>query len=121
MKPFLVAILLIVFAAQSFGNVWLWIDYKINLEKYAKNCINKARPMLQCKGKCQLAKKIQEEEIKKQKDAEKAAPKIDYNLSSKHFFLSVNYSIIKTSPYFYIPESGTAIKMPRSIFRPPCS
>jgi hypothetical protein len=120
-KPFLVAILLIVFAAQSFGNVWLWVDYKINLEKYAKNCVNKARPMLQCNGKCQLAKKIREEETKKQQDAEKAAPKIDYSLSSKHFFLSVNHFETKAFRYYYIPESGAAIKMPRSVFRPPCS
>lgn len=77
--------------------------------------------MLQCKGKCQLAKKIQEEETKKQQDAEKAAPKIDYSLSSKHFFLSIHHFVIKALRYFYIPESGAAIKMPRSIFRPPCS
>lgn len=77
--------------------------------------------MLKCNGKCQLAKKIQEEETKKQKDAEKAAPKIDYNLSSKHFFLSFDHLVIKAFRYFYTPESGAAIKMPRSIFRPPCS
>ncbi|HTG55920.1 MAG TPA: hypothetical protein VL943_06625 [Niabella sp.] len=120
-KAFLVSILLIVFAAQSFGNVWLWIDYKVNLEKYAKNCINKARPMLKCNGKCQLAKKIQEEETKKQQEAEKGAPKIDYSLSSKHFFLTVDHFAIRTFRYFYTQESQAEVKMPRSIFRPPCS
>ncbi len=77
--------------------------------------------MLRCNGKCQLARKIQEEETKKQQDAEKAAPKIDYSLSSKHFFPSINHFVIKALPYFYIPESGAVIKMPRSIFHPPCS
>ncbi len=119
-KPFLVAILLIVFAAQSFGNVWLWVDYKINLEKYAENCVNKARPMLQCNGKCQLAKKIQEEETKKQREAEKGAPKIDYSLSSKHFFLAVDYFTIRISRYFHTQVSQAEVKMPRSLFRPPC-
>ncbi len=121
MKSFLVVILLFSFAAQSFGNVWLCVDYKMNLEKYAKNCINKARPMLKCNGKCQLAKKIQEEEAQKQKDAEKAAPKIDYTLSSQHFFLSVDHLAIKASIHFYIQGAGAEIRMPRSIFRPPCS
>ncbi|MCH5718517.1 hypothetical protein [Niabella hibiscisoli] len=121
MKFFLVTILLVVFAAQSFGNVWLWVDYKINLEKYAKNCINKARPMLKCNGKCQLAKKIQEEETKKQKEAEKAAPKIDYSLSSKHFFPAIHHVALIVPRYFYIQGSATEIKMPRSVFRPPCA
>lgn len=109
------------FAAQSFGAVWLCVDYKINLEKYAKKCINKARPMLKCNGKCQLAKKIREEETKKQQDAEKGTPKIDYTLSSKHFFLCIDSLRVKTFQYFHILNSAGEIKMPRSIFRPPCS
>lgn len=121
MRPFFIVILLFSFAAQSFGTMWLYVDYKINLDKYARNCVNKARPTLHCNGKCQLAKKIKEEESKKQQDAEKSAPHIDYVLSSKHFFLSIDDISIVASRRFYVRDAAGEIKMPRFIFHPPCN
>lgn len=56
------------FFIQQLGKVIILADYYTNQSKYAKNCINKSRPKLHCNGKCQMMKKIQEEESK-QKDA----------------------------------------------------
>lgn len=42
------------------------LDYYTNTASFAKNCINKARPMLHCNGKCQMMKKLQQEEKKEQ-------------------------------------------------------
>ena len=62
------------------------LDYYANTSAYAKNCVNKARPAMHCKGKCQMMKKIREEE---KREAEKEALKFQYKvevLSSKSFY-----------------------------------
>ncbi len=61
------AILLIVaFIAQSFSGTFVMINYYVNTAAFAKNCVNKAKPKMHCNGKCQMMKKLQEEEIKEQ-------------------------------------------------------
>lgn len=68
---YLSAILLIVaFAGQTFNGAFIQLGYYINPDAYAKNCINKARPKLHCNGKCQMMKKIREEEKKEQENLE---------------------------------------------------
>ena len=54
-------ILLVLF--QAFSKWVIMAEYTINQDYIAKNlCENKARPMLHCNGKCQLMKKLAEEE-----------------------------------------------------------
>lgn len=120
LKPVVIILLILAFALQSFGSVWLCVDYQVNREKYEKDCVNKARPLLKCNGKCQLAKKIQEEEQKKQEEAQKGAPKADYLLSSRHFFPQLEFIKIKASNSICLAIPGEEIKMPRTLFRPPC-
>lgn len=39
------------------------LEYQLNKEFISKNlCINKAKPILKCKGKCQMMQKLAEEE-----------------------------------------------------------
>ncbi len=45
----------IIFAA-SFQNSLFMIDYQINQDFYEIHCVNKAKPDLECHGKCQLKK-----------------------------------------------------------------
>ncbi|WP_346238387.1 hypothetical protein ABDK00_008945 [Niabella insulamsoli] len=100
--------------------MWLYVDYEINRARYEKNCINKARPKLKCNGKCQLAKKIQEEEKKNQENAEKKAEvKLAQVLSSRHFFATIDVWLAKRSQDFHALEDLREIKMPRSFFHPP--
>lgn len=47
------------------------LDYFANTTAYAKNCVNKAKPKLHCNGKCQMMKKIQQEEKKNQQIPER--------------------------------------------------
>ena len=63
MKAATAILLMLLFSVQTFST-WLWVlDYQVNQAYIAKNfCINKARPKLHCNGKCQLAKKLAEEE-----------------------------------------------------------
>jgi hypothetical protein len=67
MLRFITAIFLFVaFTAQTFNKALIMLDYYTNTASFAKNCINKARPMLHCNGKCQMMKKLQQEEKKEQ-------------------------------------------------------
>ena len=63
MKGIAAVILMLLFSVQTFSK-WMWVlDYQLNKEYIAENlCINKAKPQLHCNGKCQLAKKLAEEE-----------------------------------------------------------
>ena len=56
------AILLLAFIGQTFRQGFYYVDYLVDKAEYVKNCVNKARPKMLCNGKCQLMKKIQEQE-----------------------------------------------------------
>ncbi|MCX6204916.1 MAG: hypothetical protein NTZ19_01520 [Bacteroidetes bacterium] len=56
--------LIIAFFAQTFSKGLIVANYYTNTEAYAKNCINKAKPKMHCNGKCQMMKKLKQEENK---------------------------------------------------------
>jgi len=63
MKILAVILFSLVTLLQSFSKWVIMADYEINKEYISKNlCINKKRPKLHCNGKCQLMKKLAEEE-----------------------------------------------------------
>lgn len=63
MKFLAVSILMLLVLLQTFSKYVLMAEYTINKDYIAKNlCENKARPTLHCNGKCQLMKKMAEEE-----------------------------------------------------------
>ena len=63
MKGLLVPILLLLLMMQAFSKWMILLEYELNKEYIAaKLCENKARPILKCKGKCQLAKKLAAED-----------------------------------------------------------
>jgi hypothetical protein len=119
LKNIAVIPLLIAFAAQSFSGAFIRLGYAINPEAFAKYCVNKAKPKLHCNGKCQVMKKMKEEEKKEQENRES---KLDYKitiLSSKSFFCSIEFNtipVVKPAPV----ESAPAIKdISLSVFHPP--
>jgi hypothetical protein len=59
---FFAAFLLFAFLAQHFSAGFIMVDYVLRTEAYAKYCINKAKPAMQCKGKCQMMRKMAEQE-----------------------------------------------------------
>ncbi len=63
MKLIAGSILILLVMVQTFTSWLIVAEYTINQEYIAKNlCVNKAKPQLQCKGKCQLMKKLAQEE-----------------------------------------------------------
>ncbi len=95
-------------------------DYLVNLENYKKNCVNKAKPMLHCNGKCQMLKKMKKQEG----DNETNAPMPKFNqievvLSSKSFFPSIQFvSTTNISNYFTYNDDFSSNYL-GAIFHPP--
>ena len=83
------AILLMAFMGQTFAGPFIMLDYFMNTDAYAKNCVNKAKPKMHCNGQCQMMKKIQQEEKAAQQNSERKAQNKLPVLSSRSFFCSV--------------------------------
>jgi hypothetical protein len=86
LKRITAALLLLAFMASSFCRAVIVMDYYTNSTAYAKNCENKSRPKLHCNGKCQMMKKLQQEEKKDEGNPEKKAGHKTGVISSKSFF-----------------------------------
>ena len=116
---------------QSLQGFFTIVNWKMNqAELTAKYCVNKAKPMLNCNGKCYLAKqlKIQEEQDKADfnKESKNQVPKfkkikegevfndikkVDYTLAFQNNInrkpttsFSVEYSFEETSKCFQPPQ-----------------
>jgi hypothetical protein len=64
MKFVLVPILIVLMLSQTFSKWLVVIEYNLNKDFVAqKLCINKAKPKLNCHGKCQMMNRLVEEEI----------------------------------------------------------
>ena len=120
LKQFIAFIFLTAFAMQTFTKAFIVFDYVANTKNYAKNCVNKARPKMHCNGKCQMMKKIQEEEKKEQQNQDRKDEAKNQVLSTKSFFASltpIQPTIVSVA--YTLPSNGKAIKMPRTHFHPP--
>ena len=114
-------LLLIAFAIQSFHKGGIVIDYYTNTSAYAKNCVNKAKPVLKCAGTCQMAKKILEQQNKDEQAPERKMENKFQSLWYRTYFasLSHHHSIAKVS-YNSCSINPGASTDPDSIFHPPC-
>ncbi len=93
----------------------------VNLESYKKACVNKAKPMLHCNGKCQMLKKMKKQDG--DNGAGTTAPKFnqpDVVLSSKNYFPSLHAVTINDISYSINYNSSVTSSYLASIFHPPC-
>ncbi len=96
------------------------IDYELNKEYIAANlCINKSRPALKCHGKCQVMKKMAEEE--QNIPGQQKAPQLlqEVLFSEKLPTFSISYCIENRTEYFIRNEYSVYNKHLSSIFHPP--
>ncbi|MFC6269106.1 hypothetical protein [Frigoriflavimonas asaccharolytica] len=90
---------LIVFGA-SFQNSLFMIDYKINQDFYEIHCINKAKPELDCHGKCQ---------------AKKETEKTSNPFSQVKY--SFEFKILPSAPFKFLVENQPLLKAETSKFK----
>jgi len=112
-------ILLMAFISQTFASPFIMLDYFVNTAAYAKNCINKAKPKLQCKGKCQVMKKMQEEEQKEQQNSGRKADVKVQVLSSKSFFCNIQPISIIAHQAESVERNYPLTDISYSFFHPP--
>ncbi|HTC01613.1 MAG TPA: hypothetical protein VK705_13115 [Ferruginibacter sp.] len=119
MKFIIASILFIALLAQTFDSAFITLGYYVNSSAYAQNCENKDKPMMHCCGKCQLRKKLLQEEKNKQ-----AADKRGENKNEVFYFNSCFATVLPIAAYElkiqyprYSDDKET--RMPRSIFHPP--
>ena len=112
-------ILLLAFVAQTFSKTFIVAGYYANTAAYAKNCENKAKPKMNCNGKCQVMKKLQQEEKQDKQNPDRKTDNKEEVLSSKTFFTTLHCSIPAIKTLYPLLDGSKAAEMPRSIFHPP--
>lgn len=117
-KQLVACILLAALSLQTLKRVVIYVDYYTSTALYAKNCENKARPMMHCNGKCQMMKKMREQE-KKDSDIPGRRSIGDETISSRSFFTSIHFFAPAVKPVYNFFLACRLISMPRSFFHPP--
>lgn len=117
-----VVFILSAFLVQTFNRNIIVIDYYANMQSYASHCENKAIPMMHCNGKCQMMKKMHQEEKKDQENPERRSEnKNEIPLSSRSFFATIHahpiaqYNSAKIYPF----TIGLPVDRAPDIFHPP--
>lgn len=96
------------------------LDYYRNNARYAAICENKAKPALKCNGKCQLQKKIKQEEEKNKQNPERKLENKNDVLSSRSFFTSAQVCSSLIANILRFPyKTGKPLSHPAAIFHPP--
>lgn len=115
-------LLLCTLSVNLFNRTVIVLDYYVNTASFAKACENKARPGMHCNGKCQMMKKLGEEEKKERENPErKSGNKNEITLSSQSFFASIKQPAILLQALLRLPQRPAGHSTDRSsdIFHPP--
>jgi hypothetical protein len=119
LKQLLAFFILISFVAQTFSQTFIVADYYINTAAFAKNCENKAKPKLKCNGRCQMMKKLKQEEKKDQQNPERKINRKNITISSRSFFATVQVVSCHFTISFPVANSGIPTGRSSDIFHPP--
>ena len=119
-KPVAAILLIVAFIAQTFSGGLVMLNYYANTAAFAKNCENKAKPKMHCNGKCQMMKKLKQEEKQDQQNPERKTENKIQVLSSKSFYFSsveaFAIAVFKATP---IEKNYPVKDISYSFFHPP--
>jgi hypothetical protein len=119
-KPVAAILLMIAFIAQTFSGGLVMLNYYANTTAFAKNCENKAKPKMHCNGKCQMMKKLKQEEKQDQQNPERKSENKVEVLSSKSFYCNsvVALTLIVFKPTA-VEKNYPVTDISYSFFHPP--
>jgi len=107
---------------ETFGNLFTVAGYYLDNEVYAENCVNKDKPQMHCDGKCQLQKKLTEEDNKDKQNTERKNETGIEVLSSKSFFATIQKPFPKViATKYFIINTGAPVDHSFQFFHPPQS
>jgi len=115
--------LLLIFLAYTFSKYVIVADYYSNRQAYMQQCENKNKPWMHCNGKCQLAKKLQQQDASdKQSADQKSGSGKNPTLSSKSWFTSIAAPPQSSAVFNFLQLClGKVMQMPKTFFHPPGS
>ena len=115
-----ILVLLVAFTAQSFQRSLIMLQYYSNTAAFAEKCENKARPQMQCHGKCQMVKKIAAAEKQQQQTPDKNLNNKVETLSFASYFCTAPSITSATITASFPPYScGAAVDLAYPVFHPP--
>lgn len=119
MRNWILILILFSILMQSFSREGIYISFKINQDYIARVlCVNKNKPMLNCNGKCYLAKKLKQAEQREQKKV--LLKTLEFNLWCEACYslaFPPQISLLFVGSSFYLEKAPLASNM--SIFHPP--
>jgi hypothetical protein len=119
LKQLTALVLIAAFVIQTFSGGFVLLDYYINTTAFATNCVNKARPTLHCNGKCQMMKKLkQEENTNKQNPGRSNENKTEVFCSSAHQYTFQPIAVL-ISPDYPPFNNRPTNKIAFDFFQPP--
>jgi hypothetical protein len=105
---------------QTFQRGLIVLDYYTNTASFAKDCENKARPLLHCNGKCQMMKKLRQEEKKDQQNPERKSENKNETWTSVSYFTTLSLQLPEEETHAYpVMTEASLADQPHSIFHPP--
>ena len=120
-KQLTAAILLLAFMTSCFCRAAIVLDYYTSAAAFAKNCENKARPQMHCNGKCQMMKKLKQEEKKDENNPERKIENKNEVLSSRSFFTTQLLFKQAIHPAYTPLIIEKAVDRDYSLLRPPAT
>jgi len=122
MKQAFAILVFLAFVIQSNNRLLLMMDYSIRVEDYAAHCENKNRPGVHCNGKCQLDKKLQQEDHKDKQNPERKSENKNEYCDLHHIFSVPAFTTFHTNsliPFRF--SEGKELKHSAFVFHPPDS
>jgi len=120
-RQLLATVLMLTFSVKTFNQGLIVFGFYANQDAIAKKlCVNKAKPKMHCNGKCQLMKKLQEEE---KSDKENSERKIENKTDI--VFIKRSYTSMQCEMKYEIQNIFSLYKEPvvsiylTDIFHPP--
>jgi hypothetical protein len=114
-------LLLMAFAVSTFNRYVIVLDYYTNTAAFADNCENKDLPEMDCHGKCQMMKKLNEEEKKEQQNPEQKADTKN-ELIARHYFAKCLFYRSSVPSFYYLHfDSSLSKGVYAGIFHPPAA
>jgi hypothetical protein len=115
-----VTVVLFAMMLQCFSKMIVVADFYANRDYIARNlCINRFNTAVHCEGRCQLDKRILQEE-KSSGDKEVRQEKFNEVLSSRSYFATAEAPVVAVFDRVYaVAPVSHPIDRPLSIFHPP--
>jgi hypothetical protein len=120
MRSSLSILLAILVLLQATSRAWILAGYELNQPEIARLlCVNKARPQMNCQGKCFLKKQLQKAQETDQKSKKTLSFPLDDFIPAASLPGAVQ-QIAGVTPFAAFLPNLYALLRSNSVFHPPC-